>query len=51
MALLIDFSQIVIFYNWSLRSGQWQQFLHAIDVPLPPEAIEIKEEENDGTID
>jgi hypothetical protein len=40
-----------MFYNWSLRSGQWQQFLHAIDVPLPPEAIEIKEEENDGTID
>ena len=38
-----------MFYNWSLRSGQWQQFLHAID--MPPEEKEIKEEENDGTID
>ena len=37
-----------MFYNWSLRSGQWQQFLHAIDVPL--EAVEVKEEEEkDGT--
>jgi glycosyltransferase involved in cell wall biosynthesis len=36
-----------MFYNWSLRSGQWQQFLHAID--MPPEVKE--EEENDGTID
>ena len=34
-----------MFYNWSLRSGQWQQFLHAID--MPPEVKE--EEENDGT--
>ena len=20
-----------MFYNWSLRGGQWQQFLHAIE--------------------
>jgi len=44
-----------MFYNWSLRSGQWQQFLHAIEDP--PEVKEQKEavrkeiqEEEDGTV-
>ena len=36
-----------MFYNWSLRGGQWQQFLHAIDAPM--ETVEPKEEDKDGT--
>ncbi len=37
-----------MFYNWSLRSGQWQQFLHAIEQEIPVEEEEEKETE-DGT--
>jgi hypothetical protein len=29
--LKIQRSYFDMFYNWSLRSGQWQQFLHAIE--------------------
>jgi hypothetical protein len=39
-----------MFYNWSLRGGQWQQFLHAIEQDLPVEEIEEEEEKEDGTI-
>ena len=52
--LKIQRSYFDMFYNWSLRSGQWQQFLHAIEDP--PEVKEQKEavrkeiqEEEDGT--
>ena len=42
-----------MFYNWSLRGGQWQQFLHAIEQELPVEEVEEVEEEEekkeDGT--
>jgi hypothetical protein len=50
-----------MFYNWSLRGGQWQQFLHAIEdspeVKAQKEAVrkEIEDEaeyemiEEDGT--
>ena len=47
-----------MFYNWSLRGGQWQQFLHAIEQDLPVEEVEeeevevkeeVKEEKEDGT--
>ena len=47
-----------MFYNWSLRSGQWQQVLHAIDaenfsIEPPPEGTdplsENKDEENGTT--
>ena len=53
--LKIQRSYFDMFYNWSLRSGQWQQFLHAIEDP--PEVKEQKEavrkeiqEEEDGTV-
>ena len=46
-----------MFYNWSLRSGQWQQFLHAIDaenfsIEPPPEGTDPHSEieKEDGTI-
>ena len=29
-----------MFYNWRLRGGQWQQFLHAIEDP--PEVVKQK---------
>ena len=29
-----------MFYNWDLRAGQWQQFLHAIEDP--PDVIKQK---------
>ena len=42
-----------MFYNWELRAGQWQQFLHAIEdspvVKAEKEAIR-KEVEKDGTV-
>ena len=46
-----------MFYNWSLRGGQWQQFLHAIEQDIPIEEVEeevevkeeVKEEKEDGT--
>jgi len=41
-----------MFYNWSLRSGQWQQFLHAIEQEIPVEEISVEEEKKeteDGT--
>jgi len=38
--LKIQRSYFDMFYNWSLRSGQWQQFLHAIEDP--PEVKEQK---------
>jgi len=39
-----------MFYNWSLRGGQWQQFLHAIEQELPVEEVEEDEEKKeDGT--
>ena len=35
-----------MFYNWDLRGGQWQQFLHAIYQDLPaPEMVEEPESE------
>ena len=37
--LKIQRSYFDMFYNWDLRSGQWQQFLHAIEDPL-----EVKEQ-------
>ena len=40
--LKIQRSYFDMFYNWSLRSGQWQQFLHAIKAP---QEIKLK----DGT--
>ena len=40
--LKIQRSYFDMFYNWSLRSGQWQQFLHAIH---DPQEIKLK----DGT--
>jgi hypothetical protein len=51
-----------MFYNWKLRGGQWQQFLHAIEdspeVKAQKKAIrkEVEEEaefeviEEDGTV-
>ena len=39
--LKIQRSYFDMFYNWNLRSGQWQQFLHAIEDP--PEIKEQKE--------
>ena len=39
--LKIQRSYFDMFYNWDLRSGQWQQFLHAIEDP--PEVKEQKE--------
>ena len=52
--LKIQRSYFDMFYNWSLRSGQWQQFLHAIEDP--PEVKKQKaavrkevQEEEDGT--
>ena len=49
-----------MFYNWSLRGGQWQQFLHAIEQDIPVDEVEeeeggvadgdgIEEEKEDGT--
>jgi hypothetical protein len=40
-----------MFYNWSLRSGQWQQFLHAIEQEIPVEEISVEEEEEKETED
>ena len=40
-----------MFYNWSLRSGQWQQFLHAIEQEIPVEEISVEEEEKKETED
>jgi len=39
--LKIQRSYFDMFYNWDLRSGQWQQFLHAIEDP--PEVKAQKE--------
>ena len=38
--LKIQRSYFDMFYNWRLRGGQWQQFLHAIEDP--PEVVEQK---------
>ena len=60
--LKIQRSYFDMFYNWKLRGGQWQQFLHAIEdspeVKAQKEAIrkEVEEEaefeiiEEDGTV-
>ena len=60
--LKIQRSYFDMFYNWDLRGGQWQQFLHAIEDPpevkVQKEAIrkEVEEEaqfeviEKDGTV-
>ena len=56
--LKIQRSYFDMFYNWNLRSGQWQQFLHAIEDPpevkKQKETIrkEVEEEakEEDGTV-
>ena len=40
-----------MFYNWSLRGGQWQQFLHAIEQEIPVEEISVEEEEKKETED
>jgi glycosyltransferase involved in cell wall biosynthesis len=49
--LKIQRSYFDMFYNWSLRSGQWQQFLHAIEdgpeVKAQKEAVR-KELENEA---
>ena len=51
--LKIQRSYFDMFYNWELRAGQWQQFLHAIEdspvVKAEKEAIR-KEVEKDGTV-
>ena len=41
-----------MFYNWSLRTGQWQQFLRAIEHEVPVMEDPIKDEtvEEDGDI-
>jgi glycosyltransferase involved in cell wall biosynthesis len=39
--LKIQCSYFDMFYNWDLRAGQWQQFLHAIEDP--PEVKDQKE--------
>ena len=38
-----------MFYNWSLRSGQWHQFLNAIEQDIPLEEIEEEKETQDVT--
>ena len=42
-----------MFYNWSLRSGQWMQFLRAIEHEIPvieDSGEEETEEKKDGDI-
>jgi len=46
--LKIQRSYFDMFYNWALRSGQWQQFLHAIKDPMEIQQI-IDENKKDGT--
>ena len=52
--LKIQRSYFDMFYNWSLRSGQWQQFLHAIEdtpeIKEQKEAIRKEVKEEDGTV-
>ncbi len=52
--LKIQRSYFDMFYNWELRAGQWQQFLHAIEDPpalkAEKEAIRKEVEKEDGTV-
>ena len=36
-----------MFYNWDLRSGQWRQFLHAIEQDELPESLMTEEDIED----
>ena len=41
-----------MFYNWDLRGGQWQQFLHAIAPDAPPTIVDFGDasDENKGEV-
>ena len=47
--LKIQKSYFDMFYNWALRSGQWQQFLHAIKDPMEVQQIIDENKKKDGT--
>jgi|TARA_B100000959_G_scaffold159801_1_gene167403 glycosyltransferase involved in cell wall biosynthesis len=47
--LRIQKSYFDMFYNWSLRSGQWQQFLHAVRSPIEVQQIIDENKKKDGT--
>jgi len=47
--LRIQKSYFDMFYNWALRSGQWQQFLHAIKDPMEVQQIIDENKKKDGT--
>ena len=47
--LKIQKSYFDMFYNWALRSGQWQQFLHAIKDPIEVEQIINKNKKDVAT--
>ena len=36
-----------MFYNWDLRTGQWRQFLHAIEQDELPESLMPEEDIED----
>ena len=47
--LRIQKSYFDMFYNWSLRAGQWQQFLHAVRSPIEVQQIIDENKKKDGT--
>ena len=47
--LRIQKSYFDMFYNWGLRSGQWQQFLHAIKDPMEVQQIIDKNKKDVAT--
>ena len=47
--LRIQKSYFDMFYNWALRSGQWQQFLHAVRSPIEVQQIIDENKKKDGT--
>jgi len=48
--LKIQRSYFDMFYNWQLRGGQWQQFLHAIQSPIEVMETDENQKKIHGTI-